>query len=71
MKGRKEELLATDSIHLLPDDPHDLRPYPLAEGKHRVVAGRELADVTGPDQQAVGDGLGVGRILTKGRYEGL
>jgi hypothetical protein len=38
-KGREMELLATDGVHLPPNDPPDPGSHALAERQHRVMTG--------------------------------
>ena len=71
VKGREDHLLTADGVHLLTDDVLDLEPDPLAQRKNCVVAGRELAYESAPNEQLVTYRLGVGRVVTKGWYEGL
>jgi hypothetical protein len=71
MEGGQDHLLATDGVHLLPDDPGDLETDTLAEREHGVGAGGELADEPSPDQELVTHGLGVGGSLAEGWYECL
>ena len=66
LHGREQELLAPDPVHLLPDDRHDLGPDPDPERQQAVVAGHELADESGPEQQPVARRVRVGRILAQG-----
>ena len=68
--GGKVELLPADGVYLLADYPLHLRPHPLTEGEHRVVARGELADVTGSHQQPVADCLGFGWVVAQRGDEG-
>ena len=54
---------------LLADDLLDAVVDPLAERQQRVDPGPELADVAGPEQQAVRRHLGLGRIVAEGGEE--
>ena len=69
MNHGRQELLASDGVHLLPDNVGDLRGDPHSERKHRIGAGHELADEATPDQQAVAGCNGVCRIVAKGGNE--
>ena len=62
---RHLHLLAADPVLLLADDLLDPVVDPLAERQQRVDPGAELADVAGPQQQAVRRHLGVGRVVAE------
>ena len=53
LHARQQELLRADPVHLLADDLHDLRADADAERQQAVVAGHQLADEAGPQQQPV------------------
>jgi hypothetical protein len=63
---RQQELLAADAVHLLADDLDDPGPHPHRQRQQRVVAGHELADVAGPQQQPVAGGVGTAGVLPEG-----
>ena len=62
---RHLHLLAADPIDLLADDLLDPVAHALAERQQRVDPGAELAQIAGPDEQAVRRHLGVGRIVAE------
>jgi hypothetical protein len=53
LHDRHHELLGTDPVHLLADDADDLQPHSHRQWQQRVVPRHQLADVPGPQQQAV------------------
>ena len=57
--------------HLSADDLGDLSSHSLAQWKHGIGAGSQLADKAAPDQQLVADRLGIGRIFSKCGDESL
>jgi len=67
LHARQQELLGADPVHLLPDDPRHLGADRDAERQQAVVAGHELADVAGPQQQPVAGRVRVGRVLAERR----
>ena len=69
MHAGKPELLGTDPIHLVADDLLDLAQRPEAERRQRIMPRHQLADQTSADQELVGDGLGVRRIVSQSRNE--
>jgi hypothetical protein len=71
MDRGEEELLAADGVHLLADDPLDLRER--ASGERQVVVDPrpELPDEAGADEELVGGDLRVGRRLLERGDEGL
>ena len=68
---RHLDLLAADPVHLLADDLLDPLVDPEAERQQRVDPGAELADVAGPDEEAMRRHLGIGRVVAQGREEQL
>ena len=68
---RHLHLLATDRVLLLADDLLDPVVDALAERQQRVDPGTELADIAGPDEQAVRRHLRVGGVVAQGREEQL
>ena len=69
MNHGRQELLAPDGVHLLPDDAGDLRGDPHPEREQRIGAGHELADETAPDQQAVAGRNRIRRVVAEGGNE--
>ena len=68
---RHLHLLAADRVLLLADDLLDPVVDPLAERQQRVDPRAELADVAGPEEQAMGRHLGIGGVVAQGREEEL
>ena len=64
-----EHLLGAGRVHLLADDLLDLAQHPVAERQPGVDAGRDPADVAGPDEQPVAVDLGVGRVVAQRAQE--
>ena len=68
---RHEHLLAADRVHLLPDDLDDLLVDLPAGRQEAPESGADLADQPGPNEQLVGDRLGVRGVVAQGREEQL
>ena len=68
---RHQHLLGADPVHLLPDHLHDLLVVFQPAGQEAPQAGADLADQPGPDEQLVGDRLGVRGVVAQGRQEQL
>ena len=68
---REQDLLATDGDHLLAHHVLDLAQHPQAQRQPAVEAGRDRADIAGPDQQLVAGNFGVGRVVAQRAQEQL
>ena len=69
-RGQKN-LLRADRVHLLAHDALDLQQRALRQKQVTVDARRELADVSGAQQQLVAGDLGFGRVFAQGRNKQL
>ncbi len=69
MKRGHGNFLSANRIHFFTDDSADLFNHPLGKGKINVQTGRKLSYVSRPYHEYVTHRFGVGRCLTKGRYE--
>ncbi len=65
----QEHLLGAGPVHLLAHDVFDFPEYSQSQRQIIINAGGELADHAGPEKQAVGDGLGLGRVFFERRNE--
>ena len=69
MHGGQQELLGPDGVHLLADDLAHLLVDAPAQWQHRVVPGLQLAHEAATHEQAVADGVGLGRGVAQGGDE--